>query len=203
MENTQAPPAPTAESIRPVAVLSQEMSAMEDQPWSRRDGESLRHHGLLLRYCSQGYKRSLLKVAKETHVSMIWLEKLSAQWEWVNRAMAWDAALERQRADEIQKSMIRMAESEAKATETMLRIINLGAMRRLKSLIADENEKLSAKDLGLLYEIVAKSSRAMRGEPGEITKTLVTDGESVADAISNQLDQINKHKSQHEQVAHE
>ena len=77
---------------------------MEQQPWERREGETAKAHRALTEYCRLGVDRSLAAVGQRLGRSKALMERWSSQWEWVERAVAWDEHMSRleQRAAEVQ-----------------------------------------------------------------------------------------------------
>lgn len=73
------------------AIRARIMATDVQQPWDRRDGESLPAWEAFIRYRDLGPGRSSDAVGKELGKSGGLCERWSARWEWVARCRAWDA----------------------------------------------------------------------------------------------------------------
>ncbi|RJQ40262.1 MAG: hypothetical protein C4555_01830 [Dehalococcoidia bacterium] len=61
--------------------------------WNRQPGESPRAHALFSSYLDLGPGRSLPALARSEGISLSYLKKLSANWRWQERALAWQGNL--------------------------------------------------------------------------------------------------------------
>ncbi len=175
--------------IKDEKTLLEELLAQDGQPWSRREGERLRDYTLFIRYATMLPRPSVERMARERRLSYPRICSIAKHYDWQARCDGLWAALERQRVIELGRAYKLMGELEAESTVLLQKIVVTGAQRKLKAMLKDADEKLSAKDISLLHEIVSKSSRVLRGEPSEISKVIGPAG-SVSDVLGTELDAL-------------
>jgi hypothetical protein len=88
------------------------VSAAENQPWERQDGESAPAFAAFCHYRDLGPKRSLLRAYQQhkpdaEQLAGIWSE-WSAKWRWYDRALAYDDHLEALRLKQREKRMVEL-----------------------------------------------------------------------------------------------
>jgi hypothetical protein len=146
------------------------------QPWERRPGEPNRWFARFECYRLAGPNRSLLGTVKaeraqraaksSTSVPQAWA-KNAKQWQWRQRAEAWDEhargqtrALQAQEIEEMNRRHVQ----EAMALQSK-------ALQRLKAL---ELNHFSAQDVLRYFIEAAKLERTARGEPESIAEQRLT-----------------------------
>lgn len=147
------------------------------RPWERQPGESARAYAAARAYFELGPPRSLRTVADILTKSTRHLERLSSQWQWVERAAAYDDHL-RQIQDEARDAVIQTGAQEdaqlwverrRQAREDQWR--DGQALRQLLGEMLDvplTEMKWSARDLGPLAVAAARlSTDAVSAEPAE------------------------------------
>lgn len=188
--STSEKKAPAAQG-KPAPSMRLMLIDAKDQPWSRRENESAKAYALFLYYVGLSYQRSIALVVKNRKVARGMVNDLCAQNQWVVRAAAFDAALERERTAEIEASRRRQSEMEAQVVERLMQMALLSATRQVEAMRdAQEGSPAYALDTETLTELtdtVVKLSRLQRGEPTDHSKV---EGESVADILVRRLDEL-------------
>lgn len=138
------------------------MAEDNKQPWERMQGESAKVYSYFDEYRSmEASKRSLRAVAEKYGKSQQFMQKLSARYEWVNRAEAWDDEQTRiARADQ-QKKIAEMRKRHAKLAKTMLN----KAQAAIDKMNPDE---MKAQDISRIAEVASKLERLSMGDVGEV-----------------------------------
>lgn len=101
-----------------------------EKPWERRENESAQAYEAFVAYLNFGADRSVRAVGQKLGKSRALLERWSAAYDWVARAKAYDAELQRQAYEEAVKAQKKMAARhiklavamQAKATEALAQI---------------------------------------------------------------------------------
>lgn len=132
------------------------------QPYERQEGESAKAFEAFAKYRDMGNERSVRKVAQELNKSLTIIARWSSQWDWVERAKAYDAEMDRQALIQEEKKRKDMAKRHANlATVFQQKVYE--RMNKLKP------EELSTSDLIRWFEISVKIERLSRGEPTDIS----------------------------------
>lgn len=125
-------------------------------PWERQRRETTIAFQAFQTYRDMGVQRSVDRVAAELHKSHALMGRWSKQWNWVDRAAAWDDELDRIKRSEIIKKITEMSERHA----SMSLIMQEKVLRNLKTL---EPEDIKPGDLPRFIETAVKLERLARG----------------------------------------
>ncbi len=153
-----------------------ETAVNTEAPWRRREGETRRRYRAFVRYIKQGEdggKRSIRRASEEAGISVSAGLKASAKFEWVRRAQAFDAHVERLTAAEVEASRRRQARLEQSALEKMLRLADKDLDRLLELMSKRRKFVIPARDLTALLTAGINLSRVGRGEVEHRVETSV------------------------------
>lgn len=132
-----------------------------NKPWERQEKESAKAFEAFCIYRDMGIQRSVRKVARELGKSETLMARWSGNYNWVERATAWDEEQDRivrqMQLDDIKKMRKRHAEI---ATDMLVK-----AAAALEELPADE---IKAADISRMVDIASKLERISRGDVGEV-----------------------------------
>jgi hypothetical protein len=137
----------------------------EKKPWRRREGESSRAYAALLAYLRQDrLRRSARRAAKAVGLHPSTGLKLSATYEWVARAAAFDAYQERAVTARVEESKRRQVVLDHENVEKALRLASVAMDRLLERLSKSKKFLVSPAALTGLLQAAANLSRVARGE---------------------------------------
>lgn len=126
-------------------------------PWDRMPGESESAYAHFLSYRDLGQDRTIARAADRAHKSRDHFHRLATQWQWINRASAYDTEMHRlftaKAADERREMILR----HAKLARNIMSIVEA----RLLTIPIDE---LTPTELSRLLEVAAKMERASWNE---------------------------------------
>lgn len=129
--------------------------------WERQPGEGAKPWEAFVIYRDLGTERTLQKVSKQLKKSMAMIGRWSSDWNWRERAAAWDGEQDKlARADQV-KEIAEMRRLQAARGAKMQE----KAMEALEQM---EIEKLSPADVVRLMAEGAKLERLGRGDVGEV-----------------------------------
>lgn len=131
--------------------------------FERLPGESKKAYEAFTLYRDMGYTRSIQKVAQKLTKSDALLRRWSSQYQWVERANAFDDEMDRKAR----------AEMEAKHKEMKLKEFNITYQLFEKLEQASEKmkpEAMTPNEIKGLFEIALKAARLGRGESTEISE---------------------------------
>lgn len=136
--------------------------------WERQQGETTKAYAAFCVYRDLGPDRSLEKVRKEYEkngkkISVKFLGRWSAKYNWVERARAYDDYLDYKKREEQEKAIRDMAERHAKVAM----LFQQKVLERLQGINPSE---LSPADLARWLDVATKLERLSRGKPTEIGK---------------------------------
>lgn len=131
--------------------------------WERQQGESPQAYEAFATYRDMGAERNLRAVAQALNKSLTIIGRWSKNWEWVERARAWDNELTR-----------KAKEAAAKKVKDMTgRHINIAMQLQKKALEALEVldvEEMSPKDIKEFIKAATELERANRLAEAELGK---------------------------------
>jgi hypothetical protein len=130
------------------------------EQWDRWPGEPPAAHAHFEHYRQMGRARTLRKAAAERQMSEAYLMQLSAAWQWVRRAQAWDA-------EQVRLYEARMRDRRLEVGEQHLAVANLLMAKAVERLRALDPSKLNARDLLAYIEAGVKVQRMVVGESTE------------------------------------
>lgn len=130
-------------------------------PWERQDREGPKAWEAFVVYRDLGSERSLRLVSERLGKNSSYIESLSVQHNWVNRAAAWDAELDAK----ARRAQIAEVKQMRKRHAGFAVSMQGKAMDALKSLPKDE---LKAADISRMMEVATKIERIARGDVGEV-----------------------------------
>lgn len=143
-------------------------------PWAPQPGETSLGFQSFATYRDAGPKRTIASVARQLGRDAGTLRMLSAKYSWVDRALAFDAYLDKRSVEELARGRTQMRQEHADVAV----LARTKILTRLKSMNPDE---LSVRDLAAWLELAVKLERQARGEPD---KTVSVSGEvNVVEAL--------------------
>ncbi len=150
------------------------------KPWERQPGEGEKPFAAFVVYRDMEEKRSLKAVADELHKSYTLIRRWNDNWNWQERARAFDNDLQKQQYAEAKKASRKMA----------TRHIDIALQMQVKALQALKNldpEKLDPKTLIVLIREATSLERANRAELEKICGGVEQEGragDSLAEFIA-------------------
>lgn len=130
----------------------------ETVPWDRHPGESAKAYAAFIAYRDMGPTRSLRKLAAREDMTKVGqLGKWSSEWNWPERAVAFDGWQDREwRLEQVEarKSMLR----------THAAVARTGIAKAAERIRALNPETLSAREALALFEACVRVERAARGQ---------------------------------------
>lgn len=135
--------------------------AKQAKPWEPLEGESSKAYEAFSTYRDMGTQRSLTKVAEKLGKSETLMARWSGNYDWVNRAAAWDAEQDRIVRQQQLEDIKKMRKQHADLAYSML----IKAARALKRLPDDE---IKASDISRMVETASKLERISRGDVGDV-----------------------------------
>lgn len=133
------------------------------KPWERQDEETGPAFEAFLTYRDLGPGRTFAAVVEKLQKSDTLIHKWKKEWNWRERADAWDAELDRQRREELGKGITEMRKTHVAVARAML----TKAQEALEKIPLKE---LTAQDITRMVDIAAKLERISRGEVTERTE---------------------------------
>jgi hypothetical protein len=146
------------------------MSREEKQAWDRQPGESSKSYAAFSTYLDLGPNRSIVKAIKSSGRSpgnLRQWELWSSQYQWVNRAAAYDDQSERTRLARMETERREMNDRQAKIG-LMGQNVALRAIEKLLTHIESGEKPLCASDAARLLDVSAKLERLARGASTDI-----------------------------------
>lgn len=147
------------------------MAAKRDAPelWEQQEGEKSQHYQKFCQYRDMPYgtqgrepeKRSIRRLADAMGMkSKSSIEKLSTQWNWVERAAAYDVYMTELERFKNEQEIKKMHDLHAKLGVQLLN-------KATRGLIALRDNELSAQDIARLADVGVKIERMSRGDSAE------------------------------------
>lgn len=157
------------------------------KPWERQPDETPKPYEAFCIYRDLGINRTRAAVAEKLSKSESLISRWSSQYQWVNRAAAWDDEQERiereitqkQQREDIKKMRKRHA---AIATQMLVK-----ASMALQSLKDDE---VKAADISRMVDVASKLERISRGDVGDVVEE--RDGGKAIDPVQIYLPDNNR-----------
>jgi hypothetical protein len=131
-----------------------------EYPWERQPGE--RAFEAFARYRDLGPDRSLRRVGRDLGKSRAAIEELSVRWDWVARAFAYDAHLDRQRQIANERSFLEMNERHARLGQAM-QTAGARKVEHVSALLDTEPTSLSPSEAVSMINSGQKLEREARG----------------------------------------
>ena len=126
-------------------------------PWDRMPGESETTYAHFLTYRDLGQDRTIARAADRAHKSRDYFHRMATQWQWINRAGAYDTEAHRLFAAKAADARKEMIERHAKLARNIMSVVEA----RLLTIPIDE---LTPMELSRLAEVAAKIERASWAE---------------------------------------
>lgn len=173
-------------------------AAQPTEPWKHPQlGESLRSFRIFVRFLEMGRDRSFDALAKELGVGRQFLYNLSSQFRWATRIAGYEAHLDRQRLEKIERIHKETAAYEAIAELHMSRLLARNAKRLNEKHEQDPGFILPAGAHAQVSDLIARRSRTGRGDASERVEVR---GDPAAELLST-LKEIGQRRSQVKDVA--
>lgn len=131
--------------------------------WERQPGESSQAYEAFAAYRDLGAERSITKVVQKLNKSRAIIGKWSSQWNWVDRARAWDNEITKQGK----------AAAVKRVKEMTGRHINIAMQlqkKALEALAALDLEAMSPKDIKEFIKTASELERSSRLEEAALDK---------------------------------
>lgn len=135
----------------------------QEYPWAPQPGETALGFQYFCVYRDLGARRSVAAAARAVGRDASILRQLSAKFSWPDRALAYDAWLDRKAVEELARGRTKMRAEHAGIAELAREKI----LARLKTL---DPEELGARDLATWLDLSVKIERQARGEPDKVTR---------------------------------
>jgi hypothetical protein len=100
----------------------QQHASAPAQPWERQPGETEVAFQAFLLYRDTEGKRSAHKVAAQSHKDPSLMRRWKARWDWLGRAAAWDAELDREYRAEVLRERAKIGRRHAQTYGAMQQI---------------------------------------------------------------------------------
>lgn len=137
------------------------------RPWAPQPGEDDVSFSYFVAYKSLPPKdRSAAAVARMFDVPVTAIRELARRFSWPDRALSYDAWLDRRASEEL-------ARGRAKMREDDVAIAKIAKDKILVGLRSLNPELMSARDLATWFDLAVKVERQARGEPDKVTQTNV------------------------------
>lgn len=164
--------------------------AKQAKIWEPLEGESSKAYEAFSIYRDMGIQRGIRKVAQELGKSETLMSRWSSQYNWVERAAAWDAEQDRIMREEQVQSIKKMRKQHADLAYSML----IKAAKALKRLPEDE---IKASDISRMVETASKLERISRGDVGDVIEE--RKGEDAPPAVTFYMPDNNRDKEREEE----
>ena len=158
--------------------------------WEPLEGESSKNYEAFSIYRDMGIQRGIRKVAQELGKSETLMARWSKQYNWVERAAAWDAEQDRIVRQQQLEDIKKMRKQHADIAYSML----IKAARALKRLPDDE---IKASDISRMVETASKLERISRGDVGDVIEE--RQGESAAPSVTFYMTSNGRDKKEEEE----
>jgi hypothetical protein len=126
-------------------------------PWDRMPGESENSYVHFLTYRDLGQDRTIAKAADRAHKSRDHFHRIATQWQWINRAGAWDVEQHRLFSAKAADQRTEMIERHARLGRSIMSIVEA----RLLTIPIDA---LTPLELSRLAEVASKLERSSWAE---------------------------------------
>ena len=150
------------------------------KPWERQPSEGKKAFEAFTCYRDLGTDRSLTKVEQKYNKNRALIARWSSNWNWVERANAWDDELDRRTREEIAKGVTSMRKKHIDISNAML-------TKALKAMSELNPKDMTPKDIKEFIKLATELERISRipemdGKDGE------TEGR-LADLINGLMDE--------------
>ncbi|NLB82491.1 MAG: hypothetical protein GX800_12990 [Clostridiaceae bacterium] len=139
------------------------------EPWERLPKETARAFEAFIDYRDSGTDRSIRSTAQKLCKNRTTIAEWCKKYNWVERAVQYDAELDRQARERNEKEREEMAQLHIKAARAML-------TKALKGLQAIPDDAMTPNDVSRMIEVASKLERLSRGEPSESTEMFGREG---------------------------
>ena len=129
--------------------------------WERLEGEGTKAYEAFCEYRDLGTQRSLSKVAEKLQKSDTLIGRWSRNFDWVERATAWDDEQDRIARDSYVKQIKNMRERHAKLASDML-------VKAAAALEKVPLEEIGAATISRMVEVASKLERISLGDVGDV-----------------------------------
>ena len=138
--------------------------------WEKQKDESNKAYNIFCIYRDLGPNRSLEKTRQKLGKSAgytRWMQTWSSQYDWVTRAQAYDAYIERKEREEKEKAILEKA---AEMADRHVKLAKAFQQRIAQALQQIDPAQLSPSDMAKWLDVATKLERLSIGEPTEIGK---------------------------------
>lgn len=139
----------------------------EWEPWERRDTETALSFNAFAVYRDAGAMRSLRKTAREVPTDYKVVANWSVTHQWVDRALAWDRYMDRQRQVALVSRQREVAELHDRVAAALLaRAVN--RITGQNGVTALDPSTLTAREVARLIEVATRVQRSALGMPDHL-----------------------------------
>lgn len=163
--------------------------ASSNKPWEPVENESSKNYEAFCIYRDMGTQRSLSKVAKKLKKSETLMGRWSGQFNWVERAAAWDSEQDRIARQKQIEDIKKMRKKHADLAVDML----VKAAKALKIIPEDE---IKPADISRMVETASKLERISRGDVGDVIEE--RDGGEAINPVQIYIPDNNRGRNQDE-----
>ena len=136
-------------------------AGIEPELWELQPGETARAFEAFRKYRDLGPSRSIAKVGKELGKNRVTLEDWSSKYDWVKRAAAWDAEVDRIARQEQLQAIKAMRKRHAKLASDLLTSVE----KEIENL---KPGTMTPNEIARITEVASKLERISLGDVGEV-----------------------------------
>lgn len=145
--------------------------------WERGAREGSQAFEAFAIYRDMGAARSTAKVARQLSKTKTLMDRWSGVWQWVRRAAAWDAEVDRRKREEAAEEIAAMHRRHAGIAQAMTGRLVASLQQMIQA-----DVPVAPGDVPRWLDIAAKIERVARGEPAETVAQELTGSVAVAAA---------------------
>lgn len=153
------------------------MAKCGEQPWERQKDESSKAFEGFTVYRDMGAERSLAKAGRSLGKSKTLLEKWSSQWNWVERARAYDNEIERQAKAKAVKEVKEMHSRHIKIA-LQLQAKALEALNKTKPTLMEPKD---IKEFIKVATELERMNRIIEDDEGSQSSVIICGGDDLQD----------------------
>lgn len=180
----------------------------EFEPWGKTDAETNRDYELFSHYRALGLSRTFASVARHFDITPVYIGKVAARHDWLDRVTEWDRYREKVYTTEVIDRTKKMAEEHAEISKKGVRALSIAfdeLLERIESNDPVHQEEMRELSLRSLYTMVEKAARVLpnlmnaerlsRGLPTELSAQMVIREDRIVvqttDELVNVLEGLN------------
>lgn len=155
------------------------------EPWEMQPEETSKAFEAFAIYRDLGPGRSIAKVGKELGKNCVTLEEWSTKYDWVKRAAAWDAEVDRVARQEQLNAIKKMRVRHAKLASDLLDKVE-------KEIETLQPGAMTPNEIARITEVATKLERISRGDVGDVIEE--RDGGEAASPVQIYIPDNNRGK---------